>query len=59
MWVSPPRTGGDLDRDIEDPAGQFLTTNHGLRVNDDQNKWIVADQAVGIQMLKHNVGNAI
>ena len=27
----------DLERNIEEPAGQFLTTNHGLRVNDDQN----------------------
>jgi catalase len=27
----------DLARETEDPTGQFLTTNQGLRVNDDQN----------------------
>jgi catalase len=33
---SDPKTA-DLERNIEEPQGQFLTTNHGLRINDDQN----------------------
>src|SRR3984957_17947024 len=34
----------DLGRNIEEPAGQFLTTNHGLRVNDDQNALKAGDR---------------
>jgi catalase len=34
----------DLSRNTEEPAGQFLTTNHGLRVNDDQNALKAGDR---------------
>ncbi|WP_210515359.1 catalase [Hymenobacter terricola] len=34
--VSNPKTG-DLAKNTEDGLGQFLTSNQGLRVNDDQN----------------------
>ena len=27
----------DLEKDAEDSAGRFLTTNQGLKVNDNQN----------------------
>jgi catalase len=34
----------DLARNIEDPAGEFLTTNQGVRVNDNQNSLKAGDR---------------
>ena len=35
--VSPNAKISDLEKNIEDAAGQFLTSNQGVRINDDHN----------------------
>src|SRR6188474_1679078 len=34
----------DLAKDIENPAGEFMTTNQGVRINDDQNSLKAGDR---------------
>lgn len=38
------KKAADLTPDIEDPNGQLLTTNQGLRINDDQNSLKAGDR---------------
>jgi len=40
----PTLKSDDLSPNIEDSAGEFLTTNHGLRINDNQNSLKAGDR---------------
>ncbi len=41
---NPDAKNEDLQKNIEDSAGEFLTTNHGVRINDNQNSLKAGDR---------------